>query len=172
MRQIDQHTYELDGLDRRLLAALAASPRAGIFELARTLAVARNTVQSRLAKLTGSGVVRGFPPEVDLGLVGYKVSAFVTLQIAQGRGRHVLDHLTSVPQVVEVHRTTGAGDLLCRVVARDNRHLADVLDRMLDVPGINRTTTAVVLETPVASRLQPAVDDVATDPRSEGGASR
>jgi DNA-binding Lrp family transcriptional regulator len=153
----------LDGLDRRLISELAASPRIAVVELARRLAVARNTAQARLDRLVSTGVIAGFGPEVDLTRVGYRVSAYVTLQIAQGRGRDVTAHLASIPQVVEVHRTTGGGDLLCRVVANDNSHLAGVLDRILEVHGINRTTTALVLDTPVHSRVLPAIDDLQHD---------
>ncbi|MFZ0665966.1 MAG: Lrp/AsnC family transcriptional regulator [Acidimicrobiales bacterium] len=145
-------------MDRRLLIALAGSPRAGPVELARQLGVARNTVQARLDKLASQGVVTGFGPDVDLARVGYVVSAFITLQIAQGRGWDVTEHLGSIPQVVEVHRTTGAGDLFCKVVATSNAHLSEVLDRILEVPGINRTTTALVLDTPMHARVMPAID--------------
>ncbi|MGH9919403.1 MAG: Lrp/AsnC family transcriptional regulator [Nitrososphaerales archaeon] len=148
----------LDELDRRLLAALAVAPRAGPLELSRRLGAARNTVSARLDRLVESGVVVGFGPELDLAKVGYRVSAYVTLQIAQGRGLQVTEHLAQVPQVVEVHRTTGGGDLLCRVVATSNAHLAEVLDRILEVPGISRTTTALVLDTPVHSRVTPAIE--------------
>jgi DNA-binding Lrp family transcriptional regulator len=147
----------LDEVDRGLLAVLAEAPRAGVLELARRLGVARNTVSARLDKLLGSGVVVGFGPEVDLSKVGYRVSAFVTLEIAQGRGTQVTDHLSRVPQVLEVYRTTGSGDLLCRVVASSNAHLAEVLDRILEVHGINRAITALVLDTPVAARVGPAL---------------
>ncbi|HLI72758.1 MAG TPA: Lrp/AsnC family transcriptional regulator [Acidimicrobiales bacterium] len=164
MEQSAQSPVRLDPLDRRIISALAASPRLGVLELSRRLGVARNTAQARLDKLVGSGVISGFGPDVDLARVGYRVSAYVTLQIAQGRGRDVTDHLASIPQVVEVHRTTGAGDLLCRVVARDNAHLAEVLDEILEVSGIDRTTTALVLDSPVRARVLPAIDDL--DPKS------
>jgi DNA-binding Lrp family transcriptional regulator len=153
-----QFQVSLDQTDRALLKALATTPRAGPVELARRLGVARNTVQARLDKLQAHGVVAGFGPEVDLARVGYVVSAFVTLQIAQGRGRDVTEHLGSIAQVVEVHRTTGAGDLFCKVVATSNGHLAEVLDRILEVPGIDRTTTALVLDTPVPGRTLPAIE--------------
>jgi DNA-binding Lrp family transcriptional regulator len=148
----------LDEIDRRLLRALARTPRAGPVELARQLQVARNTVQARLDKLLSQGVVAGFGPDVDLAKVGYVVAAFITLEIAQGRGTDVTEHLASIPQVVEVQRTTGAGDLLCRVVATSNSHLALVLDLILEVQGIDRTTTALVLDTPVPARVLPAID--------------
>ena len=163
MQQTAQSEVSLDQLDRRIISALAASPRIGVLELSRRLGVARNTAQARLDKLVGSGVIAGFGPDVDLARVGYRVTAYVTLQIAQGRGRDVTDHLASIPQVVEVHRTTGAGDLLCRVVARDNAHLAEVLDEILEVSGIDRTTTALVLDNPVRARVLPAIEDLHAD---------
>jgi DNA-binding Lrp family transcriptional regulator len=105
-----------------------------------------------------SGVIAGFGPDVDLATIGYHVAAYVTLQIAQGRGRDVAAHLGSIPQVLEVHRTTGDGDLLCRVVALNNVHLAEVLDRMLEVQGIDRTRSSLVLDTPVPERVLPAIE--------------
>ncbi len=42
---------------------------------------------------------------------------------------------------------TGPGDLLCRVVARSNRHLDEVLGRVLSSPGARRTATQLVLDT-------------------------
>lgn len=157
MAQYAQPAVVLDDLDRALVSSLAATPRAGVLELSRRLGVARNTVQSRLDKLVDSKVIVGFGPQVDLAMLGYHVAAYVTLHIAQGRGGDVSSHLASIPQVLEAHRTTGEGDLLCRVVALTNTHFAEVLDRILEVPGIDRTTSFLVLDTPVAHRVLPAM---------------
>ncbi len=80
------------------------------------------------------------------------MSAFVSLEIAQGRGPAVDEHLAGIPEVVEAYMTTGPSDLLCRVVARDNDHLGLVINRILEVPGITRTTTSLVLATRIAPR--------------------
>jgi DNA-binding Lrp family transcriptional regulator len=84
--------------------------------------------------------------------VGYGVSAFVALEISQGRSDAVDDRLSDIPEVVEAYMTTGASDLLCRVVARDNDHLGQVISRILDVPGVSRTTTSLILATRIAPR--------------------
>ena len=150
----------LDTLDGRLLAALAAQPCAGVLTLAREIGVARGTVQARLDRLMASGVVTGFGPDVDLAAVGYEVTAFVTLEIVQGRMADVADHLRAIPQVIEVHMVTGVGDLLCRVVAKTNDHLGAVLAHILEVPGIGRTSTMLSLDTVVKRRTGPAIDAV------------
>ena len=114
---------------------MCETPRAGVMELARQLGVARGTVQARLDKLQKRGIISGFDPDLDLQAMGYEVLAFVTLEIAQGRLDDVIEHLQTIPEVLEAHATTGPGDLHCRVVARTNAHLQHVLGRVLEVPG-------------------------------------
>ena len=156
MRQ-NLQPYQLDLTDERLIAALASFPRAGMLQLAREVGVARNTAQARFDRLIGAGVITGFGPDLDLRRVGYTVSAFVSLEIAQGRAAAVAEHLAAIPEVVEAYMTTGPSDLLCRVVARDNDHLGLILNRILDVPGITRTTTSLVLATRIAPRSRHVV---------------
>ena len=151
-------TSPIDDLDARLLAALDETPRAGVLELARRLSVARGTVQARLDKLQRRGVVSGFGPELDLRALGYEVLAFTTLEIAQGRLADVVEHLRDIPEVLEAHGTTGQGDLHCRVVARSNEHLQQVVNRMLEVQGINRTTTVIALSEQIGYRVLPLID--------------
>jgi DNA-binding Lrp family transcriptional regulator len=123
-----------------------------MLQLARQVGVARNTAQAHFDRLIEVGVITGFGPDLDLRRVGYAVSAFVSLEIAQGRGSSVDVRLGEIPEVVEAYMTTGPSDLLCRVVARNNDHLGQVINRILEVPGITRTTTALVLATRIAPR--------------------
>jgi DNA-binding Lrp family transcriptional regulator len=153
----------IDALDARLIRAMCDTPRAGVMELARQLGVARGTVQARLDKLQKRGVISGFDPDLNLDAMGYEVLAFVTLEIAQGRLDDVIEHLVTIPEVLEAHATTGPGDVHCRVVARTNTHLQQVLGRVLEVPGILRTTTQIALSEQVAHRVLPLVAQVIDD---------
>jgi DNA-binding Lrp family transcriptional regulator len=150
----------IDDLDARLVRALTETPRAGVMELARQLGVARGTVQARLDKLQRRGVITGFSPDLDLRKLGYEVLAFITLEIAQGRLVDVIQHLGNIPEVLEAHATTGPGDLHCRVVARTNEHLQQVLDAILHVTGITRTTTQIALTEQLKLRVLPLVSQV------------
>lgn len=149
--QIGQQN-SLDDIDRRLLEALAEMPRAGIAQLARRAGIARNTAQAHLDRMIAAGVIVGFGPEIDLGRVGYAVSAIVSLEIAQGRRGAIDEHLIAIAEIVEAWMTTGSSDLLCRVVTRDNDHLGRVIAEILEVPGVTRTTTSLLLSAPIAPR--------------------
>jgi DNA-binding Lrp family transcriptional regulator len=132
----------------KLLAALGEVTRPNVLELSRRLGVARNTVQARLDRLQHAGVITGWGPLVDLKAMGYEVLAFMTLEIAQGQEVAALDELVAIPEVLEIHKTTGPGDLICRVVARTNDHLHAVIETVLAVPGVRRTTSSLALNSP------------------------
>ena len=132
-----------------LIVALGELTRPNVLELSRRLGRARNTVQARLDRLQESGVVAGYGPVLDLRALGYRVLGFMTLEIAQGQESAALDVLCTIPEVLEIHKITGPGDLICRVVARDNEHLHAVVEAILAAPGVARTTTSLALNSPV-----------------------
>jgi DNA-binding Lrp family transcriptional regulator len=146
----------MDTLDRNLLELFAAEPRVGVLEASRRLGVARGTVQARLDRLQTSGVVSGWGPELDPAALGHPVTAFLTLEIRQGRGHEtVAQHLAAIPEVLEAFTITGAGDMWCRVVARSNNDLQRVIDAVLADDAIVRSSTVIALATQVPHRVLP-----------------
>jgi DNA-binding Lrp family transcriptional regulator len=114
-------------------------------------------VQARLDRLQERGVIRGFGPEIDVTAIGYGVTAFVTLEIRQGRGEQVAEHLARIPEVLEAHTTTGQGDLLARIVARSNSDLQRVIDDVVADVNIVRASTTIALSTPIPYRVLPLI---------------
>lgn len=146
----------MDDLDTTLIRLFADEPRVGVLQASRRLGVARGTVQARLNKLTESGVIAGWGPELDPEALGYPVTAFLTLEIRQGAGHErVAEHLVTIPEVLEAFTITGAGDMWCRVVARSNTDLQRVIDRVLSDSGIVRSSTVIALATQVPYRVLP-----------------
>jgi DNA-binding Lrp family transcriptional regulator len=149
----------MDRLDSRLIDLFSDHPRVGVLEASRRLGVARGTVQARLDKLAAAGVITGWGPELSPAALGFPVTAFLTLEIRQDArtGGHdaVGEHLAAIPEVLEVHTITGAGDLWARVVARSNADLQRVIDRVLEAPTIVRSSTVIALATQVPYRVLP-----------------
>ena len=155
----------MDDLDGRLIDLFAEDPRVGVLEASRRLGVARGTVQARLDKLASTGVVTGWGPDLSPEALGYPVTAFLTLEIRQHsdggpdgtQGGHdaVGAHLAGIPEVLEAHTITGAGDMWARVVARSNTDLQRVIDRVLEDPAIVRSSTVIALATQVPYRVRP-----------------
>lgn len=146
----------MDELDRRVIDLFAEDPRVGVLEASRRLGVARGTVQARLDRLAASGVITGWGPDLSPAALGYPVTAFLTLEIRQGSGHDAVGvHLAAIPEVLEAHTITGAGDLMARVVARSNNDLQRVIDLVLADPAIVRSSTVIALATQVPYRVLP-----------------
>jgi DNA-binding Lrp family transcriptional regulator len=154
----------MDSLDGRLIDLFATDPRVGVLEASRRLGVARGTVQARLDKLAASGVITGWGPDLSPEALGYPVTAFLTLEIRQepalGGGHDtVAAHLAEIPEVLEAHTITGAGDMWARVVGRSNTDLQRVIDRVLENPAIMRSSTVIALATQVPYRVRPLAQE-------------
>jgi DNA-binding Lrp family transcriptional regulator len=147
----------IDRLDARLIATLREFPRVGLLEVARRLGVARGTVQARLAKLEASGVITGHGPEIDPVALGYPISAFVEIELAQGRLAEAVAVIEAVPEILEVDAVSGPHDLICRAVARDTGHLGELINELLRTPAIRRCTSYIVLSRHVPARTAPLV---------------
>jgi DNA-binding Lrp family transcriptional regulator len=148
----------LDELDSRIVLLFSSEPRIGVLEASRRLGVARGTVQARLDRLERTGVITGWAPRVDPSAIGFPVSAFATLEIAQAAGHGpVADHLRTIPEVLEAHTVTGAADMMVRLVARSNADMQRVIDQVVAAPSVRRASTVIVLTTEIAPRVTPLV---------------
>lgn len=161
----------IDDLDRRILEVFTETPRVGVLECSRRLGVARGTVQARLDRLAAAGVVEGWGPQLDAAALGYPVTAFVTLEIRQhhpSRAAHdaVAEDLAAIPEVLEAHTTTGAGDVLARIVARSNADLQRVIDRVLASESVVRASTVIALDTQIRHRVLPLLREAADAAKS------
>jgi len=148
-----------DSLDARIVLLFSREPRVGVLEASRRLGVARGTVQARLDRLDREGVITGWAPQVDPAAIGFPVSAFATLEIAQAAGHGpVADHLRTIPEVLEAYTITGGADMMVRLVARSNADLQRVIDQVVAAPSVRRASTVIVLATEIAPRVIPLVE--------------
>ncbi|TQC43696.1 Lrp/AsnC family transcriptional regulator [Rhodococcus sp. WS4] len=150
----------VDSLDAKILGALTEDPRATVIALADRTGLSRNTVQARLGKLERQGVLHSFERRIDPGALGYPLTAFILTSVTQRKLTPVADALDGIPEVVEVHGLSGATDLLIHVVARDADDLYRIAGRILDIDGVEQTTTSLVMRKLVDYRLTPLLEQL------------
>lgn len=142
-----------DRTDAALLRHLIRNPGATIVALAESTGLARNTVRARLSRYESGGVLRSFQRRIDPGFLGYPLSAYVVTRVKQRSLDQVGVALALIPEVVEVLGLSGITDLLIHVVARDADDLYRIAGRILDVDGVKRTTTGLVMRELVPYRV-------------------
>lgn len=140
--------YELDDIDRRILALLVQDAKLPYSELARQLRVSGGTIHGRMARLEEQGVVRGATLDLDLTKVGFGIQAFLGIFLLKSSYCDaVIARLRDIPEVISVHFTTGSYNLFARLACRDTQHLRNVLhDMVQQIEGVERTETLISLE--------------------------
>jgi DNA-binding Lrp family transcriptional regulator len=153
----------IDRLDVELLEMLARDARAGVVEMASTLGISRNTVQSRLRRLEDGGLLIGYRPEFDLEQAGITTQAFIGLEVQQGRIAAIVQTLAEIPQILEVHVTTGREDLLVHAATATQVGLQRLIEEIVVIPGVVHSTTTLALTTPLRYRAVPLLKDMTRD---------
>jgi DNA-binding Lrp family transcriptional regulator len=146
---------ELDGIDLKLLLALAESPRATTVALADGLGLSRNTVQARMAALARAGAFLDYDRCIHPAVAGYPLVAFTTLHVHQQLLGAITEELATIPEIVQAHGISGAADLLVTIVCRTAEDLFRVNARMLAVPGVERAETAMGISEVIPYRISP-----------------
>ncbi|MEE2058063.1 Lrp/AsnC family transcriptional regulator [Rhodococcus artemisiae] len=145
----------VDSIDAKILAALSEEPRATVIALADRTGLSRNTVQARLGKLETQGVLHSFERRIDPGALGYPLTAFILTSVTQRKLSQIAQALDGVPEIIEVHGLSGVTDLLIHVVAHDTDDLYRIAGRILDIDGVEQTTTSLVMRKLIDFRLTP-----------------
>lgn len=137
-------TYQFDTLDCKILTMLAQNARKPFLEIARETGVSGAAVHQRIQKLISQGVIQGFESLIDPASLGYETCAYVGFFLTDPtKFDEVAAELRNIPEVVEVHYTTGKYDLLVKLYARNNHHLLQIIHDRLQSLNAGRTETLI-----------------------------
>src|SRR4051812_7253229 len=148
----------LDEVNRALLAELGHDGRATVRALAAGVGMSEPTVRERLNGMRRAGVINGYRAVLDPGAVGRGTAAFVALRFAPADRAGVDAALRADPAVLEAHEVAGEDCYLVKVRVGTTTDLADMLDRLRQVPGMTGTRSTVVLRTVFERGLTPGDD--------------
>jgi DNA-binding Lrp family transcriptional regulator len=134
---------DLDPLDREILSALRAQPRASVAALASAVAKPESTVRRRLADLqaTGRFAMQAFVDPRDLGLA---VDAGLWMKVRPSRLDEAGRALARHPAVHGALATTGSFNLHAAVWLRDLQHLYEFVTSTLGGLDIESVDTVLV----------------------------
>lgn len=139
---------DLDSLDYQILEFLVKDATMPFSEIGKELNVSGGTVHVRMKKMETLGVVKGSQLLINYSAIGWDISAFLGIYLDKSSlYADVTKQLELIPEVVNVHYTTGAYSIFAKIICRDTDHLKEVLnDKIQKVAGIQRTETFISLE--------------------------
>jgi len=140
--------YEIDNTDLKILEILMQDAKKPFTEVARKVFVSQGTVHVRMNKMEEAGIVEKTTLRINYAKLGYDITAFIGIYLEKSAlYDQVLAKLKDIPEITNIHYTTGNYSMFIKIHCRDTNHLKEVLhDKMQQVEGIDRTETMISLE--------------------------
>ncbi len=152
---------KIDNLDMKILSYLQSDSRKPFLEIARELNVSGGTIHSRVNRLREEGVIQGTKIVLDYDRLGHSVVAFIGIRLAKaGQFKEIQEKLKSIPQIVELHYTTGTYSLWAKIIVENMPGLYALLgEKLQSLDAIQSTETFVILNTTFSRDLSLHVRD-------------
>ena len=140
--------YKIDNTDLKILEMLMQDAKRPYSEVARKVNVSQGTVHVRMNKMEEAGIIGKTSLRINYTKLGYDITAFIGIYLEKSAlYEKVLARLKLIPEVTNIHYTTGNYSMFAKIHCRDTNHLKDVLySKLQQVEGIERTDTMISLE--------------------------
>jgi len=136
-----------DATDVRILTILRADASRSKAEIGRQIDLAPSAVFARLRRLESNHVIRGYRVELDYGLLGLPLIAFVFVSEKKpALTGKTLAALSSLGIAEEIHRISGEDCFVLKVRSKDTDDLREKLDRIGDIRTVAGVRTHIVLQ--------------------------
>lgn len=151
----DKSSHLLDKIGWKIVVELQQDARLPFAELGRRVGLSTPAVVERVRRLEDAGIIVGYHAEVDHAKLGFPLLAVVRVKVEGSALPAFAKKAAARPEVLEVHRVTGAESFIIKVAVSDQAHLEKVLDSLMPYVA---TTTSMVLSSSLTRRCMEPED--------------
>ena len=129
------------------MALLRKDARTPIARLSKSLGVSRATIYARLQKLQQSGIIEGFTVRLNPEIDRRQIRAHVLIKVSGKLARATERQLQAMPEIAALHAISGVYDLIAELEATSSAELNELIDRIGELQGVEKTTSSILLAT-------------------------
>lgn len=139
---------EIDQTDLAILRIMIENADLSYAEIGKRVFVSGGTVHVRVSKMKQMGIIKGTKLDIDASKLGWDITSYLGIYLDKSSlYDSVAEQLMEIPEVINLHYTTGQYGIFAKIQCRDTGHLREVLhDKIQKVQGIQRTETIISLE--------------------------
>lgn len=151
--------HKIDDIDKKILGILQSTAKITNAKLSEEIGLSPAPTLERVKKLEQMGIITSYHAKLNTEKIGLGVTTFV-LATLNGHNRVNIEGFVSaieeIPEVVECHHITGAGDFILKVVAKDIASYQKLmLEKVSDIKQVDNMQSMVVLSTFKDSKVIP-----------------
>jgi Lrp/AsnC family leucine-responsive transcriptional regulator len=150
---------KLDPTDKLILEKLQANAKITNSQMAIEIGLSPAPTLERVRKLENAGLIKSYHAQVDTEKLGLGVGIFIQVSLSSHKKNQIksfVEKINKIPEVVECHHITGAGDFLLKVLTKDIASYQElILEKLVDIEEIGNMQSMVILSTFKNSKVMP-----------------
>ena len=153
------HTHKIDDINKKILEILQSRAKITNSRLSEEIGLSPAPTLERVKKLEQMGIITSYHAKLNTEKIGLGVTTFV-LATLTGHNRANIEgfimEINKIPEVIECHHITGAGDFILKVIAKDIASYQKLmLEKVSDIKQVDNMQSMVVLSTFKDSKVIP-----------------
>lgn len=142
----------LDAIDEKIIELLQENARISIKDIASQVFLSSPAVTARIERLERNNIIIGYHAQINPDALGYRVKAFINLEVEPVQKKEFYPFIREIPNVVECNCVTGEYAMLIEVAFCNTMEL----DRFInELQRFGKTKTLIVFSTSVEHRNVP-----------------
>ena len=144
----------MDAIDEKILELLKKDARIPLSHISEEIGLSSPSIKDRITKMEQEGIILGYQPILDYAKLGLPLTAFINLRLHYPLccTDEFIEQIHLIDEVVEGHYTDGEEDMLLKVVAKEPRHLQEILLKINSLPGVASSNSIISLTNPIRQR--------------------
>lgn len=142
----------IDAIDEKIISLLQNNARISIKDIAAQVYLSSPAVTARMEKLESIGVITGYHAQINPEAVGYRIKAFINLEVDPIQKKEFYPYVEACANVVECNCVTGDYAMLLEVAFHETNELDEFINKL---QRFGRTKTQIVFSTAVEHRNPP-----------------
>ena len=142
----------MDSVDEKIIQLLQKNARTSIKDIASQVFLSSPAVTARIDRLEKIGIIRGYHAQIDPEALGYRIKAFVNLEMEPSKKTEFYAYIENVPNIIECNCVTGDYAMLLQVEFWNTNELDHFVN---ELQRFGKTKTQIVFSTSVEHRNLP-----------------
>ena len=159
--KLNKHDSILDDVNLRIIDILSKDSSTTFVEIAKQIGISDATVHLRVRRLIAAGIITKFTISVDNNLLGYDHLVFIRINLKPGFADQVIEELSNIEEVLEIHEMHNAFDLFLKIRAKNLSDIRDIIEKKIRrLPNVLETQLMTVLKTSKEEQIVSLKNDI------------
>jgi DNA-binding Lrp family transcriptional regulator len=147
---------KVKNVDKKILRLLQEDSRRPFRQIATYLKISEPTLYNRVKKLQEEMIIEGFTTIINPDSVGFPYLAFIMLTVVPSKEEEIINKLSSLPEILELHLLFGEKNILLKTRSQDINAIRNFINNGIrSMDGILKIESYLSMKTEKETHMIP-----------------